>query len=120
MHKKAFLYCLSTMSNELHQDICGLEWPGTTASEISDGRVKEHIRPHLRYVCCYWVDHLMKLDWQNQREIGLLDGGSVHTFLQKNFLYWLEVIALIKETDTAIRIMDKLQTLIEVRNPSRC
>ena len=119
MHQKAFIYCLNVMSNELRQDMCGLNWPGTMASEISAERIERHIRPHLRYVCHYWVDHLERLDQLNQQEVGLLDGGRVHTFLQKSFLYWLEVMALIKETATAILVINKLQALVQVRGSLR-
>ena len=116
-HKKAFVYCLQVMSNELRQDICRLNWPGIIASEISSEQVERHIRPHLRYACQYWVDHLEKSDQLNQQEVELLDGGGFHTFLRTSFLWWLEVMVLIKETPTAILIINKLQILVEVRNP---
>ncbi|RBR15923.1 uncharacterized protein FIESC28_07125 [Fusarium coffeatum] len=48
IHKKAFLYCLDVMSNELRRDICDLKWPGTMASEIPGERIEEHIQPPLR------------------------------------------------------------------------
>ncbi|KAJ4025043.1 hypothetical protein NW752_002503 [Fusarium irregulare] len=113
MHKKAFLYCLDVMSNELRRDICDLKWPGTMASEIPGERIKEHIQPPLSYACRYWVDHLVKLDAADQREVGLLDDGSVHRFLQNSLLYWLEIMALMEETTASIIMINKLWCLVE-------
>lgn len=114
MHKEVFGRCLDIMSSRLCRDICGLVMPGKMASEIPHSRIEENIPQHLRYACRYWVDHLSKLDSGNRREVGLVDGGKVHTFLQGYFLYWLEAMSLIKEIPTAILIFNQLQTLVMV------
>ncbi|KAF5985801.1 WD-repeat [Fusarium coicis] len=112
MHKEALLRCLDVMSSELHEDICELRWPGIDYYEISQERVKDKIQEHLRYACRYWVDHLSKLNGDDRRSVGLVDGGNVHKFLESHFLHWLEAMILIKETASAIPMLNKLQLLV--------
>lgn len=114
MHKEVFGRCLHIMSSKLCRDICGLVMPGKTASEVSHSQIEENIPQYLRYTCRYWVDHLSKLDNSRLSEVGLMDGGKVHAFLQECFLYWLEAMSLIKETPTAILVVNQLQTLVVV------
>ncbi|KAJ4245749.1 hypothetical protein NW762_013873 [Fusarium torreyae] len=113
MHQEAFNRCLGIMSSMLCQDICGLVWPGTIDSEIPQTSAQSKIPQHLRYACRYWVDHLAELNHEKQRDVGLFDDGAVHSFLQKSFLFWLEVMGLIQETAAAVLIIDKLQLLVD-------
>lgn len=116
MHKEVFDRCLEIMSSKLCRDICGLVVPGKAASEVPHSRIEENIPQHLRYACRYWVDHLAKLDHSQRKEVGLVNGGKVHAFLQECFLYWLEAMSLIKEIPTSILIINQLQTLVMVSN----
>ncbi|KAF5642268.1 WD domain protein [Fusarium tjaetaba] len=117
MHKEALLRCLDLMSSELHEDICELRWPGIDHSEISQERVRDKIQEHLRYACRYWVDHLSKLNDEDRSSVGVMDGGNLHKFLESHFLHWLEAMILIKETASAIPMLNKLQLLVR---PSEC
>ncbi|KAF5718821.1 wd40 repeat protein [Fusarium mundagurra] len=117
LHKEALLRCLDLMSSELHEDICELRWLGIDHSEISQKRVKEKIQDHLRYACRYWVDHLSKLNDEDRTSVGFMDGGNLHKFLESHFLHWLEAMILIKETASAIPMLNKLQLLVR---PSEC
>ncbi|KAK7735396.1 hypothetical protein SLS63_003866 [Diaporthe eres] len=112
MHKEVFNRCLEIMSSKLCRDICGLVMPGTMASEVPKSRVEENIPQHLRYACRYWVDHLAMLDSSHLREVGLMDEGKIHAFLQECFLYWLEAMSLIQEIPTTILVVNQLQTLV--------
>lgn len=114
MHKEVFARCLDIMSSKLCRDICGLVMPGMTASEVANSRIEASIPQHLRYACRYWVDHLAMLDSSHLREVGLMDGGKIHAFLQECFLYWLEAMSLIKEIPATIFIVNQLQTLVVV------
>ncbi|KAF4448098.1 WD domain-containing [Fusarium albosuccineum] len=115
MHREVFERCLELMFLELRQDICDLVLPGKFVSEVLPSQIEQCIPQYLRYACRYWVDHLAKLDHGRRTEVGLEDGGRVHVFLQEKFLYWLEVMAFIKEASSVILIINQLQTLI---NPS--
>lgn len=114
MHKEILGSCLEIMSSKLCRDICRLIIPGTWASEVPHSRIDENIPQHLRYACRYWVDHLAKLNIGYLRDVVLVDGGEVHLFLREHLLYWLEAMSFIKETPTAILIINRLQTLVIV------
>lgn len=111
MHNAVLERCLDIMSSKLSRDICGLVIPGTKASEVPRSQIEQNVPQHLRYTCRYWVDHLANLNDGQLRTVMLVDGGKVHAFLQKCFLYWLEAMSLMKETSTTILIMNHLQTL---------
>ena len=111
-HKRLLSHCLKLMSSPdggLRQDICNLSRPGTLRSEINDGTIARCLSPQLQYACRYWVDHLA----QSREHIH--DGGSVHIFLQKYFLNWLEALSLMKETPICIHLIEKLERLTDVR-----
>ncbi|KAF5555557.1 NACHT WD40 domain-containing protein [Fusarium mexicanum] len=113
MHKEAFIRCLDILSSELHEDICGLRWPGILQSDVSQDRVTEKVQQHLRYACRYWVDHLSKLDERDRWSVGLIDGGNVHRFLENHFLHWLETMILIEETASTVPLLNTLQFLVQ-------
>lgn len=110
--------CLKLMSgpNGLQQNMCNLRMPGTRKSEIDEQTTDDGLLPALRYACCYWVNHL------EQSERYIYDGDSIHLFLHKHFLYWLEAMGLISEMHKCIRMIHSLRALIEVRHLriSRC
>ncbi|KAF5010334.1 hypothetical protein FDECE_3509 [Fusarium decemcellulare] len=112
MHREVFERCLELMFLDLRQDICDLVLPGKFVSDVLPSEIEQRIPQYLRYTCRYWVDHLAKLDHGRRTEAGLKDGGRVHVFLQEKLLYWLEVMAFIKETSSIILIINKLQNLI--------
>lgn len=117
VHGSLFDRCLDIMRQGLQQDMCNLQLPGSLASEVPQSIVRKHLPPHLQYSCRYWVDHVAKLDGQ-RREARLRDNGDVHNLLREKFLFWLEAMSLMGETATAILIINHLQTLINVGNPT--
>ena len=83
--------------------------PGTLRSEIDSWIIDNDLPPEMRYACRYWVHHL------EQSKGRICDGDSVHTFLQKYFLYWLEAMSLIGEASESICMINNLQLLTGVR-----
>jgi hypothetical protein len=110
-HERLASKCLQLMSSPkgLKQNICNLTRPGTLRSEIDSRTIDDGLPPEMRYACRYWVHHL------EQGKGRICDGDSVHTFLQKYFLYWLEAMSLIGEASESIRMIDSLQLLMSVR-----
>lgn len=108
-HEKLASYCIKLMSgpNGLRQNMCDMK-PGSLRSEIHGGKIFSHLLPELQYACRYWVHHLE----QNQQRIR--GGDPIDQFLQKHFLYWLEAMSLIGETQRCIGLIQKLHTLTEV------
>ncbi|KAH0536253.1 hypothetical protein FGG08_006860 [Glutinoglossum americanum] len=108
-HERLASQCLKLMSspNGLQQNICNLAMPGILRSEIGERTIASSLPPELQYACRYWVHHL------EQSKRCIYDGNSVHIFLQKHFLNWLEAMSLIGETYRCICMINSLQTLID-------
>jgi hypothetical protein len=111
-HEKLAFRCLKLMSGPggLRQDKCGLIGLGVLRSEIDDGTVASGLPPELQYACRYWTSHLI----QSKQQI--VDGDTTHLFLQKNLLYWLEAMSLMRESSRCIHLLDSLQVITGVRS----
>ena len=75
------------MNRRLERNICKLS-DGITNSEVSDleERIEQRIDRALQYACKSWHKHLV--DIMSAHIIPIL-----HHFLEKNFLFWLEVLS---------------------------
>ncbi|KAF4974216.1 hypothetical protein FZEAL_8854 [Fusarium zealandicum] len=113
MHQQVLERCLEIMSQGLRQDMCGLILPGKARSEVPWSQVKEHISGDLRYACRYWVEHLAKLEQGCCKELRLTEGSRVHAFLQKNFLFWIEAMVLMRETPSMLPMINRLYDLVD-------
>ena len=113
-HERLTSKCLQLMSSPkgLKQNMCNLTRPGTLRSEIDSRTIDDGLPPEMRYACRYWVHHL------EQSKGRICDGDSVHTFLQKYFLYWLEALSLIGSASESIGMIDELQSMTSVSCPA--
>ena len=110
-HTRLISKCLQLLSSPkgLKQNICNLTSPGTLRSEVDCQIIDNALSLEVRYACRYWVHHLEKSGGR------ICDGDLVHTFLQKYFLYWLEAMSLMGEASESIHIINRLQSLTDVR-----
>jgi hypothetical protein len=110
-HEKLAGCCIKLMSapSSLRRNICSLSEPSTLASETGEDIVAISLSSELRYACRYWVEHL-KRSQQN-----VIDGDTVHVFLQHYFLHWVEVMSLMGEMAQCVRLLVVLQGLVAVR-----
>ncbi|OCL10893.1 hypothetical protein AOQ84DRAFT_387205 [Glonium stellatum] len=110
IHKMLASQCLKLLSSPkgLRQNMCNLPTPGGPKREINKQIIANYLSPELQYASRYWVHHLE----QGKRHI--YDGDSIHLFLQKYFLYWLEAMSLIKEIYKCIYIINRLQALVDL------
>jgi NACHT domain len=115
-HERLASKCLKLLSSPegLRQNICKLLNPGTLRCEVDKQTIAICLPPELQYACRYWVYHLE----QSNRHIH--DGDSIHLFLQKYLLYWLEAMSLVGEAYKCIYMINRLQALTEVRSPIFC
>ncbi|KAF1957123.1 HET-domain-containing protein [Byssothecium circinans] len=112
-HYAIFSRSLQVMSRTLRRDMYSLGTLGYPAE-----RVKQPDPDPLaasRYSCIYWVDHLCD---QNSRSsidhsVDLQDGGAVHSFIRKKYLYWLEALSLCKSMSEGLVSITKLEALIQ-------
>jgi len=82
-HLMLWTRCLQFLSaqNSLHENICGLRYPGELRKEIDPAIIGRHLPPAFQYACRYWVHHLQ------HSMVRIHDEDEVHMFLQKHFLH---------------------------------
>ncbi|OTB04743.1 hypothetical protein M426DRAFT_261726 [Hypoxylon sp. CI-4A] len=118
VHFSLFEKSLKIMEKELRMDMCGLQKPGTLFAEVPKDRVQQSISSHLRYACRHWVDHLWLSKDSQQAQDALADGGSVHAFLRRYLLEWLEGLSLIGEAGSAVHMATRLNDLVREKQES--
>ncbi|KIM20489.1 hypothetical protein M408DRAFT_81907, partial [Serendipita vermifera MAFF 305830] len=98
--------CLRTMRDGLQFNICDLETSYLRNSDVPNiaARVEKCIPPELSYSCLFWASHLKETPFRLE-ELSYLED-----FMDKQFLYWLEVLSLIKRVNVASSM---LWTLID-------
>ncbi|EGX44911.1 hypothetical protein AOL_s00173g12 [Orbilia oligospora ATCC 24927] len=113
-HRMMVTKCLDVLSTHLKENICGLEYPGMPRKKLRSARIDEHLPPHVRYSCRYWVHHLERSSTGKP----IVDHDIVHTFLCKQFLYWLEALSIIGCMSEAIDFVETLCSLTEEKEGS--
>jgi len=86
---------LRVMKHELRFNICKLETSHVVHDEIHDleKRVDDNISVHLQYACRFWTDHIVECEFDVQI------GQEVEQFMTNEFLYWLEVMSLVRKAN---------------------
>jgi hypothetical protein len=111
MHQILTHQCLELMSSRLKRNICKLPSDGTLRSEIELQGIEHHLPPELQYACRYWAEHLCQcLDQVSQLEKAFL-------FLKTHFLHWLEVMSILGNLSEVVRVIIKLQSIVQVSAP---
>ncbi|PYH38053.1 uncharacterized protein BO87DRAFT_393526 [Aspergillus neoniger CBS 115656] len=82
--------CLNLLSGTLKQDICSLDDPSFLVKDIDPSLLDQKIPVRVRYASQYWSYHLQQADLE------LSDDDCVHQFLKQNFLYWLELMSILR------------------------
>jgi hypothetical protein len=100
--------CLELMSDFLKENICNLQSPGTLRVEIDRTTIDNNLPAEVQYACCYWVYHL------KQARDQISDHDTVHSFLSKHLLHWLEALNLVGRVHESIAIIPRLINLINV------
>ena len=92
---------LRVMKSGLRFNIAGLETSHCQNADVPDlaAHIEKAIPPHLSYGCRFWADHLGATAYDND----ILN--EVKDFLHHRFLYWLEVLSLIKKVNMASRML---------------
>jgi hypothetical protein len=92
-HSRLALASMRVMKTELQFNICNLQTSHIRNVDVPNLtiRVKEAISPQLSYSSRFWADHLRAAIY----EAKLLD--ALQYFMDNQFLYWLEVLSLVKQ-----------------------
>ncbi|KAK1488981.1 pfs domain-containing protein [Colletotrichum tamarilloi] len=105
-HWRMALACLEILSRSLRYNICSLK-PADRRSAIARDVLEQQLPPHTRYACRFWFHHLKSAGQP------LEDEDQVHKFLQDRFLYWVEALCVLGETNRAIQMIDTLIPLVK-------
>jgi hypothetical protein len=109
-HENLASKCLNLLSetNYLKKDICNLRAPGRLRTEVNNQTIDECLPADVQYACLYWVYHL-------KESKGMIrDGELAHNFLECHFLHWLEALSLTRRISESIRLIDELQSVVNV------
>jgi hypothetical protein len=99
------------MKENLRFNICGLESSHILNADVPDlmSREKQHIPPHLSYSCSWWASHLAEAEFDN----GIF--RDLENFMQKQFLFWLEILSISKRVNLGLQALSLLVNWIQVR-----
>ncbi|KAE9566302.1 Vegetative incompatibility protein [Colletotrichum fructicola] len=99
-HAMLAAQCIKLMKAGLRRDICDIRKPAMLRDEIDKEVMDTHIPADLQYACLYWVYHL--------QQCGGSLGDDVCEFLNKHFLHWLEVLALLGNVRDGVAAIKQL------------
>ena len=110
-HAELLFGCLEVMNRELERNMCKLP-DGVANSEIVDlgDKVGRYVGQALQYACRSWHKHLVDT-------IPLHIASVLHKFLEKKFLFWLEVLSVLGAAREAV---DALVATARCKWPDVC
>jgi len=102
-HLELLLSCLELMSRSLERNMCKLP-EAVRNSEVDDlkERREKYINHALQYACGSWHKHLTNIHIAHRAEIT----SSLHHFLEKKLLCWLEVLSVLGNVRAAVDALD--------------
>lgn len=106
-HAALVANCLRIVGG-LKQNICDMEYPGASYSDISAEKITLCLPPEVQYACVYWVCHLEKADMY------VADGTDAHIFLLRHFLHWIEALVILGKASECLSLLRKLQARVKV------
>ncbi|KAF9777540.1 hypothetical protein BJ322DRAFT_1131890, partial [Thelephora terrestris] len=110
-HLGLLVLCLNLMNNTLEKNMCQLP-EAVNNSQVEDlqERADKYVSQGLQYACRFWHKHLVNEPTTKRDEIT----SALYCFLQKKFLYWLEVLSVLGAVRNAVDalkfVADTLQT----------
>jgi hypothetical protein len=112
-HSQLLVGCLNLMGRMLERNMCKL--PDSVAnSDINDlgERAEKYIDPALRYACRSWHTHLVG---GYTTLVNTLDiTSALHRFLERKFLFWLEVLSVLGAVRDAVGALQAAADWLEV------
>ncbi|KAK6516326.1 hypothetical protein TWF506_006235 [Arthrobotrys conoides] len=106
-HRMIFSRSLEVLSSTLRRDIYNLKEPGFLAENIHTPDQDPLIS--IRYSVVYWIDHFNHTNADHRSG----DEETIHIFLKKHFLHWLEALSLIGKFSEGVRTIILLGSIIE-------
>ena len=116
-HSQLLLGCLGLMNRMLEKNMCKLP-DGVANSDVNDlkERTEKYIDPVLRYACMSWHTHLVDVDTTSAHVPTITH--TLHQFLEKKFLCWLEVLSVLGAVRNAVEALQVTMDWLRVRQIS--
>ena len=115
-HRQLLVLCLNLMGRMLERNMCNLP-DGVANSDIGDSdlkdRIERYIDPALQYACRSWHTHLV--DGSPTSDHTLEFTFALHRFLEKSFLFWLEVLSVLGAVKSAVDALRLAAGYLKVR-----
>ena len=110
-HPEIFVGCLELMNQTLEKNMCKLPY-AVMNSEVDDldERIEQHLDPALRYACKSWHKHLVDKNIVRTPAVT----STLHRFLKKKFLFWLEVLSILGAAREAVDALEVAARRLEV------
>ena len=116
-HPELLVGCLKLMDQRLEKNMCKL--PDAVMNlEVNDlqERIKQYLDPALQYACRSWHKHFIDGDTVHTPTIT----SALHHFLERKFLFWLEVLSVLgaaREAVDALEVAGKLLKVCQISIP---
>ena len=112
-HFQLLIGCLDLMNQTLEKNMCKLP-DGVANSDVSDlkERTERYIDPALRYACVSWHTHLVDVGKIPAHAPSI--APTLHQFLEKKFLFWLEVLSVLGAARNAVGALQATTDRLEV------
>lgn len=99
----------------LREDICGVSHPGIRRQSVTASIIGTALPDDIIYCCRHWHWHFIR----SGRPIE--DEGSVHQFLRKHLLHWMEALGWLGNMSDVFRSLEDLRSAVNVRrDPKIC
>ena len=110
-HLELLVGCLKLMNKTLEKNMCKLP-DAVLNSEVDDlpERIKQYLNPALQYACRSWHKHIV-----DEKAVCTHAVTSIlHYFLEKKFLFWLEVLSVLGVGKEAVNALGVVARCLEV------
>ena len=115
-HLELLVGCLKLMNQKLEKNMCKLpEAVANAEVDNLDERVEQYLDPALQYACTSWHKHLVDKNTTHMSTVTPI----LHYFLEKKFLFWLEVLSILGAAREAVNALEVAAKLLEVCHVSR-
>ena len=110
-HSELLIGCLGLMNQQLEKNMCKLP-DAVMNSEVDDlqERTEKFLNPALQYACRSWHKHLIGI----VPELTLNITSILHQFLERKFLFWLEVLSVLGATREAVDALNIVAKYLDV------
>ncbi|KAJ0415293.1 hypothetical protein BJY00DRAFT_327116 [Aspergillus carlsbadensis] len=110
-HRHLLQRCLDRMSRTAQPMGLSHNVYGPTVSmeldvSFEEGQPDESLPADLRYSCLYWVHHLQ------QAKGSIQVGDAVHSFLQSDFLNWVQTLGILRKPSEVLQSVQTLGSLV--------